>query len=55
MNLNSIELICPICKSGAVNIERDSANCKNKNCQSHFSLISGKPVLIDFNKSVISK
>ena len=55
MNLNNIEFICPICKTGSVNIERDSANCKNINCQSHFSHINGKPVLIDFNKSVISK
>ena len=55
MNLNNIEFICPICKSGSIKIERDFANCKNKNCKSRFSLINGKPVLIDFNKSVIRK
>tara|TARA_B100000963_G_scaffold320730_1_gene303480 strand:- start:2793 stop:3719 length:927 start_codon:yes stop_codon:yes gene_type:complete len=55
MNLNNIEFICPICKTGSIKIERDFANCKNKNCKSRFSLINGKPVLIDFNKSVIRK
>lgn len=55
MNLKKIEFICPICKRGSVNIEIDIAHCINIKCKSQFSVLDGKPVLIDFNKSVISK
>jgi SAM-dependent methyltransferase len=55
MNLKNIEFICPICKRGSVNIERNIANCINIKCKSQFSVLDGKPVLIDFNKSVIRK
>ena len=55
MNLKNIEFICPICKGGSVNIERNIANCINVKCKSQFSVLDGKPVLIDFNKSVIRK
>jgi SAM-dependent methyltransferase len=55
MNLKNIEFICPICKRGSVNIERDLAHCIDIKCKSQFSVLDGKPVLIDFNKSVIRK
>lgn len=55
MNLKNIEFICPICKTGKINIEVDIAHCINIKCKSQFYVLNGKPVLIDFNKSVIRK
>ena len=48
--------ICPICQSRLISEKPGQLYCSNKDCvksQEEFIFVNGKPVLIDFSKSVV--
>lgn len=49
-------LICPFCKTSGLNLVKGALLCKNSNCiksQNPFHIVNSKPVLINFDESVI--
>ncbi len=46
---------CPICKKGEIVNNQGEFICKNKECKNSYLTILGKPVLVNFNNSVIQK
>ena len=55
MNLNRIKFLCPVCKIGDIDFDNGGAFCSDIECKKEFPIINKKPVLIDFEKSVIKK
>jgi SAM-dependent methyltransferase len=52
---NNLPFLCPLCKHGEIIVNEKNFTCNNNSCKNIFLNISGKPVLIDYNKSVIDK
>lgn len=46
--------LCPICKSGSLELNENKLFCKNINCLSQFPIINKSPILINDKKSVFS-
>ena len=53
--MKNIPFLCPLCKQGEIIIIENNFICNNKLCNNIFISISGKPVLIDYKKSIIEK
>jgi SAM-dependent methyltransferase len=53
INLNSS--LCPVCKNGKIVKNQGDLFCSNNECNNSFLSILGKPVLVNFNNSVIQK
>ena len=49
-------LLCPVCKTSGLNVAKEAFLCKNSDCiksQNPFHIVNSKPVLINFEESVI--
>jgi SAM-dependent methyltransferase len=49
------QFLCPVCKKGEIINNQGEFICKNDECNDSFLTILGKPVLVNFNNSVIQK
>jgi SAM-dependent methyltransferase/uncharacterized protein YbaR (Trm112 family) len=50
--------ICPVCKTSGLNVTKEAFLCENRNCiksQIPFHTVNSKPVLINFEESVIDE
>jgi SAM-dependent methyltransferase len=50
--------ICPVCKTSGLNVTKEAFLCENSNCiksQNPFHTVNSKPVLINFEESVIDE
>jgi uncharacterized protein YbaR (Trm112 family) len=55
-DLPEATLLCPACKSGRLAAAApDRMSCANSACKQIFPIIDGRPVLIDFAKSVVDQ
>jgi SAM-dependent methyltransferase len=51
-------LLCPVCKTSGLNVAKEAFLCKNSDCiksQNPFHIVNSKPVLINFEESVIDE
>lgn len=55
MKFKKNNFLCPTCKLGKIVFEPSKVICVNSNCNKEFDVISDKPILIDFNKSVLKE
>jgi SAM-dependent methyltransferase len=48
-------LKCPICKNGLLFSNKLMVECNNPNCNATFDIINKKPILVNYNKSIIKE
>lgn len=47
--------LCPICKQGQVLLELGAITCNSQACKNSFLQVFDKPILVDFDKSILNK
>lgn len=48
-------IICPICQSSELLDDKETIFCKNPDCKNIFPKLNSKPILVDFNNSILEK